>query len=402
MNLEHIKFLEIIEQQLADKPFTIGGVLQKYVVISKARNADEELLALLLQNDDLREKFFPKVAGVRVFNTAAFVWYLEQKNYLNDSYTQYKNKVGLTIDGKYLRRRNEVALVWPFKDCCLEGGQSKEEGKRDEVFFNEVLAQDEITQLLWPKALTEAAVHDKTGGRQFKTFTRNAGINKARDLPADTITDNLLIQGNNLLALHSLKKQFAGKVKLIYIDPPYNTGGDANIFTYNNTFNHSTWLTFMRNRLEVAKEMLRDDGFIAIAIDHVELFYLGVLADEIFGRENRLGIVSVKHHPAGRTFNDEFFATTNEYMIVFSKEKNLAVFNKFPMPERTKQAYNMEDEVSKYKLDNIMRKGETRNARRQDRPKQFYPIYMKKEHIRDFINQKNLDIDEVLPIDKRK
>ena len=95
MNLEHIKFLEIIEQQLADKPFTIGGVLQKYVVISKARNADEELLALLLQNDDLREKFFPKVAGVRAFNTAAFVWYLEQKNYLNDSYTQYKNKVGL-------------------------------------------------------------------------------------------------------------------------------------------------------------------------------------------------------------------------------------------------------------------------------------------------------------------
>ena len=84
---------------------------------------------------------------------------------------------------------------------------------------------------------------------------------------------------------HSLKKQFAGKVKLIYIDRPYNTGGEANIFTYNNTFNHSTWLTFMKNRLEVGRQLLRDDGFIAIAIDHYELFYLGTLADEIFGKE---------------------------------------------------------------------------------------------------------------------
>lgn len=76
---------------------------------------------------------------------------MEQKNYLNDSYTQYKNKVGLTIDGKYLKQRNEVALVWPFKDCILEGGQSREEDKREEIFFNEILAQDEITQLLEPK-----------------------------------------------------------------------------------------------------------------------------------------------------------------------------------------------------------------------------------------------------------
>ena len=76
------------------------------------------------------------------------------------------------------------------------------------------------------------------------------------------------------MALHSLKEEFAGKVKLIYIDPPYNTGGDANIFSYNNTFNHSTWLTFMKNRLEVAKQFLRDDGFISIAIDHFELGYL--------------------------------------------------------------------------------------------------------------------------------
>ncbi len=71
------------------------------------------------------------------------------------------------------------------------------------------------------------------------------------------IKDNLIIKGNNLLALHSLKKQFAGKIKLIYIDPPYNTGSDS--FNYNDKFNHSTWLTFMKNRIEIAKDLLRND-----------------------------------------------------------------------------------------------------------------------------------------------
>ena len=82
-------------------------------------------------------KFFIDIKGTLVFNQNLFVQFLEQKNYLNSSYTQYKNKVGLTIDRKYLKQRNEVALVWPFKDCVLEGGQSREEDKREEIFFNE-------------------------------------------------------------------------------------------------------------------------------------------------------------------------------------------------------------------------------------------------------------------------
>ena len=130
--------------------------LKKWVAINKAQNFDEKLIELLLENGELKEKFFVDVKGVLVFNQNLFVRFLEQKNYLNDSYTKYKNKVGLTIDGKYLKQRNEAALVWPFKDCILEGGQSKEEQKREEIFFNEILAQDEITQLLEPKVLTNA------------------------------------------------------------------------------------------------------------------------------------------------------------------------------------------------------------------------------------------------------
>jgi adenine-specific DNA-methyltransferase len=209
-----MKLYDTLEEQLKKEPnfVTDDGELKKWVVINKARNFDEELIGLLLENQKLKEKFFVEVKGTMVFNQNLFIQFLEQKNYLNDSYTQFKKKVGLTIDGKYLKQRNEVSLVWPFKDCILEGGQSREEQKREEIFFNETLAQDEITQLLEPKVLTNAKSYDKEGERTFERFNRDAELNKKRGLPEDTITDNLLIKGNNLLALHSLKKEFAGKV----------------------------------------------------------------------------------------------------------------------------------------------------------------------------------------------
>ena len=279
-----MKLYETLEQQLKKEPnfVTDNGELKKWVVLNKAQNFDEELIGLLLDNADLKEKFFVNVKGTLVFNQNLFVQFLEQKNYLNDSYTQYKNKVGLTIDGKYLKQRNEVALVWPFKDCILEGGQSREEDKREEIFFNEILAQDEITQLLEPKVLTNAKRIDKDGEKPLDQFNRKEN---------GTITDNLIIKGNNLLALHTLKEEFAGKVKLIYIDPPYNTGNDS--FGYNDSFNRSTWLTFMRNRLYAAKALLSKDGIICVQCDDNENAYLKILMDEVF--ENRfLNNVAVK------------------------------------------------------------------------------------------------------------
>jgi adenine-specific DNA-methyltransferase len=205
-----MKLYEILEQQLKKEPnfVTDNGELKKWVVLSKARNFDEELIGLLLDNAELKEWLFVTIKGILVFKLNLLVEFLEQKNYLNDSYTQYKNKVGLNIDGKYLKQRNEVALVWPFKDCILEGGQSHEEDKREEIFFNEILAQDEITQLLEPKVLTNVKRIDKDGEKPLDQLNRNEN---------GTITDNLIIKGNNLLALHTLKKEFAGKVKLIYI-----------------------------------------------------------------------------------------------------------------------------------------------------------------------------------------
>lgn len=280
-----MKVYEILENLLKSEPNYINddGELKKWVVINKAQNYDEELISLLLESEEIKSYFFISVKKVLVFNQALFIQFLEQKNYLKDSFTAYKNKIGLTIDGKFLNQRNEVALVWPYKDCVLEGGQSREEDKRKEIFFNEILAQDEINQLLEPKVLTNAKRYTVGGERPWETFKRNS---------EGVITDNLIIKGNNLLALHSLKEEFVGKVKLIYIDPPYNTGSDT--FGYNDNFNHSTWLTFMRNRLQVAKELLREDGVIFIQCDDNEQAYLKVLCDGIFKRENFVKTIHVQ------------------------------------------------------------------------------------------------------------
>lgn len=312
-----MKLYTILEQQLKKEPnfVTDNGELKKWVVLDKAQNFDEELIGLLLDNADLKEKFFVNVKGTLVFNQNLFVQFLEQKNYLNDSYTQYKNKVGLTIDGKYLNQRNEVALVWPFKDCILEGGQSREEDKREEIFFNEILAQDEITQLLEPKVLTNAKHIDKDGEKPLDQFNRNEN---------GTITDNLIIKGNNLLALHTLKKEFAGKVKLIYIDPPYNTGSDS--FGYNDKFKHSSWLTFMKNRLETAKELLSNDGSILVQADWNEIHYVKILLDSVFERENfRNEIIWAYHGPGSPKMKQ--YNRKHDNILWYSKSNNNWIFN---------------------------------------------------------------------------
>jgi len=321
-----MKLYETLEQQLKKEPnfVTDNGELKKWVVLNKAQNFDEELIGLLLDNADLKEKFFVNVKGTLVFNQNLFVQFLEQKNYLNDSYTQFKNKVGLTIDGKYLKQRNEVALVWPFKDCILEGGQSREEQKREEIFFNEILAQDEITQLLEPKVLTNAKVFDKDGEHAFTGFTRDAELNKKRGLPEDTITDNLIIKGNNLLALHSLKKEFAGKVKLIYIDPPYyfNKTIEEDSFKYNSNFKLSSWLTFMKNRLEVAKELLTNDGFIFVQIKTDGYAHLKLLLDSIFKSENLVNSISVKMSESSgvkMAHKEKRLPSIFEHILVYSR-----------------------------------------------------------------------------------
>lgn len=288
-------------------------------IINQAFKIDAKLIELLISDDEIKSKFFNEIKGHRVFNINKFVDFIQDKNFLDDSYTKYKNKIWLNIWGKFLRERDEASLVRPYKDCILEWGQSKEDQKRKEIFFNEILAQDEIDRLLDPKVLTNFKKYTKDWEKKVESFTRDEN---------GTIKDNLIIKWNNLLALHSLKKEFAEKVKLIYIDPPYNTGNDG--FNYNDNFNHSTWLTFMKNRLEVARKLLRDDGVIFVQCDDNEQAYLKVLMDEVFGRENFVNTISLKVSPpngvklqhANKTILKE-----KEYIIVFWKQIRGLQFN---------------------------------------------------------------------------
>jgi adenine-specific DNA-methyltransferase len=228
-------------------------------------------------------------------------------------------------------------------------------------------------------------------------FKRDAELNRKRGLPEDTITDNLIIKGNNLLALHSLEKEFAGKVKLIYIDPPYNTATSANTFAYNNSFNHSSWLTFMKNRIDVARKLLTEDGFFVCAIDHYELFYLGALCDELFGRENRVGVIAVVHNPGGRQ-DDKFFPTAHENMLIFAKNIEMAKINTLSKSADKLRQFKLEDEFGRYKLRGFRRSGN--NSNREDGPGLYYPIYY--EPITGLISLNKLkNYEEILPIDDK-
>jgi len=306
------------------------GELVKAAVIDRAWKIDRELVKLLLSLPEIKEKFFDEIEGHWIFNINTFIEYISDKNFLANSYTRFRNKIGLTIDGKFLRERGEVSLVWPYKDCVLEGGQTKEEEKRKEIFFNEILAQDEIDRMFDPKVLTNWKRYTVDGEQKVTEIERNEN---------STIRENLIIKGNNLMALHSLKKQFRGKVKLIYIDPPFNTGNDE--FNYNDRFNHSSWLTFMKNRLEVAANFLRKDGVIFIHHDDKEFSYLKALCDEVFGRDNFLNNIVVKtSDPSGhKTVNPSPYSQT-EYILMYAKSRQNYKYDTHYVPSEYDPGYN--------------------------------------------------------------
>lgn len=288
------------------------GELVKAAVIDQSWKIDRDLVKLLLSKADIKAKFFDEIEGHWIFNINTFIEYVSDKNFLANSYTHFRNKIGLNIEGKFLRERGEVSLVWPCKDCVLEGGQTKEEERRKEIFFNEILAQDEINRLFDPKVLTDWIRYTVDGEQKVSEIKRDEN---------GTIRENLIIKGNNLLALHSLKKQFRGKVKLIYIDPPFNTGNDE--FGYNDNFNHSTWLTFMKNRLDIARMLLTNEGVIFVQCDDNEQAYIKVLMDEIFGQENFINNIAVKMSEATgvkMSHSKLRFPKLKEYLLFYKKD----------------------------------------------------------------------------------
>ncbi len=334
------------------------GVLLKNAIVEDALQLKPELIRLLLTNERLKNNFFKDIDGITIFDKVRFQKFVMNKRFLPDSYTSFKNKIGLIGDNEdFLSESREVVLSWPYKDCVLEGGQTKEDAKRNEIFWNEILAPDQITRLTEPKVLTNFKKYSIEGEETISEISKE---------------DNLIIKGNNLLALHSLSKTHKGKVKLIYIDPPYNTGSDS--FQYNDNFNHSSWLTFMKNRLEVAKELLSDDGMIFVHCDNNEQAYLKVLIDDIFGRINFIETISVVNNPRGRDYG--CIANMHELIHVYCKNFEKVVSYRLVDEQKS---FQFNDEQGGFDI----RELRNRNTAFSDknRPNLYYPFYLNPNNI---------------------
>lgn len=292
------------------------GRLLKNQIVEDALSIQPLLVKELLGNEKMKKVFFTDVEGVMVFDKIKFQRFVSDTQFLGGSYTMFKNKIGLANEnGRFVSESREVVLSWPYKDCMLEGGQTKEDAKRNEVFWNETLAPDEVNRLTEPKVFSNFKRYDKEGEHQVDHLSDN---------------DDLIIKGNNLLALHSLKKKYAGQVKLIYIDPPYyfRKKLSTDTFKYNSNFHLSTWLTFMRDRLECAKHLLAPSGTIWIHMGDEGMHYLKLVADQVFGINHFIGTLPrrTRNGKSDVLFN---FSQDFDWLLVYTNvEESQAVMGR--------------------------------------------------------------------------
>ena len=310
--------------------FSDKGTLKRNKVIEDLDAYTPMLMKALLANPLIHDTYTESIViddkSVELFKLNQFIEMFTYKEYWQDNYTKFENKIGLTAGGKFIDETADVVLDFPFKDTVLKAGMTKEDQKdADEPFLHETIAKAEIDQLLEPKIFVNATKYDQENLNGVSTDNFD--------------DDNLIIKGNNLIALHSLKEKYAGAVKLIYLDPPYNTGSDS--FAYNDRFNHSSWLTFMRNRLIIAKELLSKDGVIAVQTDYHENSYLRVMLDELFGRDKFISEIAVKMSTASGPKMANISSNIpklKDSIIIYKKES--MVINK--QPYKLKESWDKE------------------------------------------------------------
>lgn len=285
-----------------------------------------------------------------------------------------------------------------------------------EISATVVEGNEERYQFTWPD-------------KKKSVLLANAPINKTlRPCKGESVdfdtTENLYIEGDNLEVLKLLQETYLEKFDLIYIDPPYNTGNDilyANDYsesqtdfeekyeTDENGFKlftnsdsngryHTNWLNMISQRIRLSKTLLSDTGFFLIAIDHNELFNLGQVCDEVFGFENRIGIITVVHKPEGRN-QAKFIGPSNEFMLVYAKNQNNAKLQNVVLDPEVASKYNMSDSKGNYRLQNFIRMTDGKLAYREVRPKFWYPIYVSVVENKLSTRKEDLsgDIVEVFP-----
>lgn len=300
-------------------------------------------MSAILKDDLLHEAYTSKIADVEIFEINKFVDMLRYKEYWEDSFTKYNNKIGLTVGGKYIDDSSDVVLDFPYKDCVLKAGMTKEDvehsGDANEPFLNETLAKPEIDELLEPKIFVNATKYGK---------------NEKNSAESISTKDNLVIKGNNLIALYSLEARYAGKVKLIFIDPPYFFNKKASdSFSYNSNFKLSSWLTFMKNRLEISKKLLEQDGSIILTVGYEGSAYLKLLLDKIYGLENFVGKIAWRKTDGQSNTSD--FANVVDDILIYKKSPD-SKLGRLPLTSKTIKNYSYEDEYGKFRRGRLLDK----------------------------------------------
>lgn len=341
MNSFYSTLIEVLKQK-ADF-FSESGELLRNAVYEAAMKMDPSLIKLLADNETTKKHFFTDVDGVLVFDKVGFGWVINNKEFLPDSYTRFKNKIGLVDEsGSFISSSDNVELVFPYKDCVLEGGQTKEDQKRSEIFYNETLAPDEVDRLRTPKVLTNAKRYSIKGVEKVKVISS---------------LDNILIKGNNLLVIYSLLKTHGESIKFIFADPPYyfRKSKDIDSFNYNSSMKLSTWLSFCKNRFKTAKKLLSKDGILAITIGIDGYAYLKVLLDEIFKIEKypKRYIGTITWRKTDNQSNIGDFANVIDYILLYRTEEDNKLYN-LPLSEKALKEYSYEDSKGKYRRSNLL------------------------------------------------
>ncbi|MCM3784924.1 site-specific DNA-methyltransferase [Neobacillus mesonae] len=307
--------------------YLVGEELNRSKLTDDLRNYDEALLSKLFEVEFIKQHVIKEVAGQKLFQIEQLEEAILYNNYWDTSYTKYENRVGLASKGRFLQDSQDVVLDFPFKDGVLTASMTKEDNEDgyDDAFLNEVIEKDEIDRLFDRKILANV----KRYGKAENSILDNEIVS------FDKEKDNLVIKGNNLLALHTLKDMYAGQIKLIYIDPPYNTGKDS--FRYNDNFKKSTWLTFMKNRLEVARELLTEDGVLIVQIDDKMQAQLKLLLDDVMGEEQFETTFHVQVRYSNKTLSeDNDFQKVMEVAHVYSYDTNTF------KPSKIKDEYSLD------------------------------------------------------------
>lgn len=285
-----------------------------------------------------------------------------------------------------------------FPNCLTE--RIGEDGKVEKVIDFDQLRQELSKEIVeGPQERYQFTWPDKKKAIRLANTPSNMTLRPYRGESVDfDNTENLYIEGDNLEVLKLLREDYLGKVKMIYIDPPYNTGND---FVYEDDFAqgasdyygnsgqtdfegnrlvlnaesngrfHTDWLNMIYPRLKIARDLLSKDGICFIAIDDHELFNLKKICDDVFGASNFLQLIT---RSTGTPTGGGFDGLVNEvdYMLIYAKSSPDATINGLPMSEEDSKIYDQNDEYGRYLIRPLRRTGG--EDRREDRPTMFFPI----------------------------